>query len=375
MTAADPEAAEPDAAELSPAVALRRRRWRSQLLADDARLDDPAEVVRWMGAVQAQDHGQSLWAVASRLRAPSLAAVEAAATAGTILRTWPMRGTLHWVAAEDAHWMVGLSADRMATTAATRRRQLGISDATLERAADVLTAALCSGGEWTRPAVMALWTDAAIPVDGQRGYHLLWNLALRRLIAIGPLSGRQQTVVLLDDHVPATRRIMPDDPGAELARRYLQSHGPCTDRDFAWWCGSTLTEARRRIAAARELDGTLGERAPEPALAGAAPQQATGVALLAGFDEYLLGYQDRSDVLPAAFADRVVPGNNGVFLPCVVADGSIVGTWKRVIGRNRVDITVTPFTAAGPSVAELTAAARGYAAAANRSEVAVSVTG
>ncbi len=358
-------------AEPAP-IPLRRRRWASQLLADDARRDDPVDVVRWMGALQAQDHGQSLWAIASRLCTPSIAAVGAAASAGTIVRTWPMRGTIHWVPAEDAHWMVALSAARMATTAATRRRQLGITDDELVRARDVLVAALGGPGVWDRPAVMTLWTDAGIPVDGQRGYHLLWNLALQSVVAIGPMAGRQQTFVLLDRFVPPHRRATPADPGAELARRYLQSHGPCTEKDFAWWCGSTLTEARRRMAAAGADTETPGR--PLPSAAGVdVPPGPAGVALLAGFDEYLLGYQDRSDVLPAAFADRIVPGNNGIFLPCVVDDGTIVGTWKRVVGRSRVDVTVTPFTPRGPSVRALTAAAEAYAAAAGHTAVALTV--
>ena len=327
-----------------------------------------------MGALQAQDHGQSLWAIASRLRTPSTAAVEAAAAAGTIVRTCPMRGTIHWVPAEDAHWIVELSADRMVTTAATRRRQLGITDDELLRARDVLVAALDGPGIWDRPAVMALWTDAGIPVDGQRGYHLLWNLALQRVVAIGPMAGRQQTFVLLDRFVPPERRVTPTDPGAELARRYLQSHGPCTAKDFAWWCGSTLTEARRRLDVAGAVtDAAAGERMMLTAPDAVASGGRAGVALLAGFDEYLLGYQDRSDVLPPAFADRVVPGSNGIFLPCVVDDGTIVGTWKRSIGKDRVDVTVTPFTGRAPSMRALTAAAGRYAAAVGRPEVSVTV--
>lgn len=332
-----------------------------------------------MGALQAQDHGQSLWAVASRMRHPSIAAVEEAAAAGRILRTWPMRGTIHWVPAVDAHWMVALSADRMATTAATRRRQLGISEDMLARAGALAVAALGGGGEWSRPAVLAMWSDVGIPVDAQRGYHLLWNLALQRVLAIGPMTGRQQTFVLLDTYVPAAERATPADPGAELARRYLRSHHPCTARDFAWWCGGTLTEARRRLTAAGAVADDPGTGDPglltvppgDGAPAGLPP---AGVELLAGFDEFLLGYQDRTSVLPAAFAARVVPGNNGIFLPCVVADGTVVGTWKRTVGRQRVDIDVTPFTGRGPSLEDLTAAARRYAAAVDRAEVAVTVT-
>ncbi|WP_157970483.1 winged helix DNA-binding domain-containing protein [Nakamurella deserti] len=362
-------------ADTAGTTGIGRRRWRSQLLPDGSGPADPADVVRWLGAVQAQDHGQSLWAVASRMREPSTARVAAAATDGRILRTWPMRGTLHWVAAEDAHWMVALSADRMATTAATRRRQLGITDDELARAGEVLVAALTDGDVWDRPRVMALWTDAGIPVDGQRGYHLLWNLALQRVVAIGPMAGRQQTVVDLDSHVPPERRATPADPGAELARRYLQSHAPCTDRDFAWWCGSTLTEARRRLTAAGAVPDPTGDRLLTAPDGSAAAAGASGVALLAGFDEFLLGYQDRSAVLPTAFADRIVPGANGIFAPCVVVDGVVAGTWRRTLTRGGVTVTVVPFPGRALDPDELTRAARRYAAAIGVSEVAVAVDG
>lgn len=197
-------------------------------------------------------------------------------------------------------------------------------------------------------------------------------------MALGPAAGRRQTVVHLDTHVPPERRTTPDDPGAALARRYLQSHAPCTDRDFAWWCGSTLTDARSRLAAAGAVADADGGRlwtAPDaPTTAGATNGDPAGVALLAGFDEFLLGYQDRSAVLPAAFADRIVPGGNGIFLPCVVDDGVVVGTWRRTATRAGPAITVTPFAAPGPDIAALTAAARRYATATGAAGVSVTVT-
>lgn len=359
-----------------PAGAVGRLRWHSQRLADGTGFDDPADVVRWMGAIQAQDYGQSLWAIASRLRVPSIAAVEAAVEAGTILRTWPMRGTIHWVPAADADWMVALSQPRMLATQRARQRQLGITDETVDRAREVIVSALRGGRRLDRPAVMATWNDGGVTVDGQRGYHLLWALAHERLIAIGPMAGKQQTFVLLDEFVPLDARAAHDDPGVELARRYLQSHTPCSIRDFAWWTGITSTEARRRFAAAgavavddrsRELWGT-DDGAESPA-------DPPGVALIAGFDEYLLGYQDRGDVLPVDVATRIVPGNNGIFLPCVVDDGIVVGTWKKVLTRDRVDISVTPFRAPGPSPDALERAGRRYATAVGRTELRLTVDG
>ena len=71
------------------------------------------------------------------------------------------------------------------------------------------------------------------------------------------------------------------------------------------------------------------------------------VDLLPAFDEYLLGYKDRAAVLAVEDATRVVPGKNGVFLPTIVVDGRVVGTWKRKLKKNSIDITMTPFTHPG----------------------------
>ena len=319
--------------------------------------DDPADVVRWMGAMQAQDYGQSLWAVASRLRRPSLDAVLAAVEQGRILRTWPMRGTIHWVPAEDAAWMVGLSGARTMAAARTRQARLELDEATRERARSVLVAELSGGRRLSRPDVMALWTAAGISVDGQRGYHLLWSLAHQATIAIGPMDGKQQTFVLLEEWAPAARQLSRTEALAELANRYLQSHQPATVRDFAWWAGITLGDARAGCAATTFAEMSGRELlVAEPLL----PLGGAGVQLLAGFDEFVLGYQRRGDVLDPEFADRVVPGNNGIFQPCVVADGLVVGTWKRVLRKAAVDVSAALFVDAA-AVADISAAADRYA--------------
>ena len=62
----------------------------------------PAEVVRWFGAVQAQDYRGALWAVGQRLPSATEADVEHAVASRAIVRTWPLRRTLHFVAATDA---------------------------------------------------------------------------------------------------------------------------------------------------------------------------------------------------------------------------------------------------------------------------------
>src|SRR5262245_54782483 len=62
--------------------------------------ETPGAVVAWLGAVQAQDYLGALWTVALRTPHATEAAVVRAIGERAIIRTWPMRGTLHFVAPE-----------------------------------------------------------------------------------------------------------------------------------------------------------------------------------------------------------------------------------------------------------------------------------
>jgi hypothetical protein len=83
--------------------------------------------------------------------------------------------------------------------------------------------------------------------------------------------------------------------------------------------------------------GLLDRRPPAAA--------ASKVHALPGFDEFLLGYQDRSATLAAEYAQAIVPGNNGMFLPTIVADGRVIGTWRRKRAGAGWVVTPVPFAA------------------------------
>jgi hypothetical protein len=306
-----------------------------------------------MGAMQAQDYLQAVWAIGLRMQAATMADVEQALTDGKILRTWPMRGTLHFVPSEDAKWMLKLSVARMLAGEKRRQRQLELDETMIERTKQLFYDALKGGQRLSRPSMMQLLEDAGISTRGQRGYHLLWYMAQTGLICLGPIENKGQTFVLLDEWVPASRELSREEALAELARRYVASHGPATTQDFAWWAGLTLTDARAGFEAAKS--GLLAEKidGQEYWMARDAPgqkaHQTSSVHFLPGFDEYLLGYKDRSAVLAAEHASKIVPGNNGVFRPMLVSAGLVAGTWKRTLRKNDLDIVLNPFAPAGVS--------------------------
>lgn len=326
----------------------------------------PVEVVRWMTAMQAQDFAGVKWSIGLRtdFRASCTdATVEAALSSGVLVRSWPMRGTLHVTAAEDLHWMLALTTPRLIAAAAARRAQLQLDDATLERAREIAIAHLPGRSALTRAQLLAAFDAAGVSTAGQRGYHLLWHLAQTGTLCFGPPRGKgqgqgqgqgqgsEQTFVRLDEWVKRPRRLARDESLGEWARRYFISHGPATARDFAGW--TKLPAADVKIAlnvAGRHLvtwviDGVTHWMGPqtEQLVGERAPVATSSVALLPGFDEYLLGYQDRGAVLPAAYSQRIVPGGNGVFMSTIVVGGAVVGTWRRTKKGKEILLQPTPF--------------------------------
>ncbi len=309
----------------------------------EPRFHSAVEVVHHLLAMQAQDFGGALYAVA--LRTPQLteADVLQAIADRQIVRSWPMRGTLHFTAAEDLGWMLALTGPRMISGVAGRQRQLGLDDEQLAHAARIAEQQLAATGVVGRTALLAAFDAAGLSTAGQRGAHLLWHLSVSGRLVWGPVDGKQHSFVALDDWVRSPRRLEGDEALAEFARRYVRSHGPASDRDLAWWSSLTLTQARRGLAIVADeferldLDGTAYLH--DPALERAAP----AVHALPGFDEYVLGYQNRTAQLSAEWFERIVPGGNGMFLPTIVVDGEIVGTWKRTATAKRIVVDTVPF--------------------------------
>lgn len=306
----------------------------------------PSEVVAHLGALQAQDYRSVLWAVGLRLPGSSEAEIEQAISERSLVRSWPLRGTLHLVAAADIGWMLGLLTPHIIAGSARRRQQLELDDATLLRSRELIVQTLQGGRQLTREAVMALLEDAHISTRGQRGYHILWQLALRGVICFGVREGKQQTFALLDEWVPRARRLARDEALAELALRYFSGHGPATLQDFVWWSGLKAPDARAGLefAAPQLTQDTFGGQPHWMPQAGPTRRpQPPRAFLLPGFDEYMLGYRARDAVLDARHAQKIVPGSNGVFRPILVIDGRIVGTWKATQKKNRIVIALDPF--------------------------------
>lgn len=301
------------------------------------------QLVERMGAIQAQDYAGGLWAIGLRLAGSSLDDVEAAIANRSIVRTWPMRGTLHFVPAIDARWMVRLLAPRVIARSAARYRQLELDRATLQRGRRVLVRELEGGRRLTRPAAYAALASGGVSPEGQRGIHILSYLAHEGLLCLGPREGRQPTFVLLEEWVQVSRNPGRDEALATLAARYFRSHGPATLQDFAWWSGLTATEARQAVQlAGRELHVEKSGGREWLSADGDGPGEAPRrfAVLLPPWDEYLVAYRLRED----AIDNRSLPPS-GLWIgsPLVLVNGKVRGAWRRRLGGSGVKIAVAPW--------------------------------
>jgi len=324
-----------------------------------------AEVVAALGAMQAQDYNGVLWAMGLRLPGTTEKMVEQAIADRQVVRSWPMRGTLHFVAAADLRWMLELLTPRVLAGSERRWAELELDAKVFARCEKLFVKALAGNQSLTREALLACLERDGIHVGPQRGYHILWRLAQEGVICFAARQGKQFTFALLEEWVPSAKKLQREAALTELARRYFTSHGPATLADFAWWSGLKVADARAGIeGAAKQLaqvtcagtDYWLAKNLPVPA-------EVSPAQLLPGFDEYLLGYQNRSAVLPALHASKIVPGGNGMFLPTLVLHGQVAGTWKRAVTKKKIALTLSPFASLKPAQKNMLAeAARHYSA-------------
>ncbi len=289
------------------------QRLRSQHLVQQD-FGEPAAAVRWFGAVQAQDYAGSLYAIGLRVRGATEASIENAIARKEIVRTWPMRGTIHFVPAQDAHWMLRLLARRQNIRLRGVYRRAGLSEEVLKRARKVLVKVLSGGKHLMRSELYRALEEAGIHATGaQRGLHIVGYWAQEGLICQVPRQGKQTTFALLDEWIPAGRTLEGEEALAELAGRYFASHGPATLQDFAWWSGLNATEAMTGLQSARSglvaqtVDDRAYWRSPDVRrLAVPSPD----VHLLPAYDEFTVAYKDRQRV-PGSGGSRKGPSRSG----------------------------------------------------------------
>ena len=304
---------------------LAQRRLRAQHLVG-ARFPDPVDVVRHFAAVQAQEYPYALWGIDQRTTGVGAAALRGLVDDGVILRTHALRPTWHVLAAEDLGWVQALTGPRVHAFNAYYYRQHGLDAASAAQTNRLIVDALRGGHHLTRPELAAVLAAGGFPATGNKlAYVVMWA-ELEGLIANGPMRGKQHTYALVEERVPAPRRLTGDEALAELTVRFFAAHGPATVKDFAWWSSLTVTQIKRgldvagRALEAAEVDGLTMWFDPAAPTGGAASPTAL---LLQAYDEYVVAYSNTKFVFNP---DRV---EAPVAMHPVIVDGQLAGSWRR----------------------------------------------
>jgi hypothetical protein len=309
----------------------------------DSKCGAAQEVVAWMGAMQAQDYAMAKWAIGVRLPGSTHRVIEAAIDAGEIIRTHLLRPTWHFVSADDIYWMLALTAPRIKAGLKSRHQELGLDDTVVGKSNATLEKALRGGKHLTREELVAELGKAKIPTNDNRASHLLSRAELDGIVCSGATKGGKQTYALLQERVPKTKSLTQEEALDKLAYKYFASRGPATLQDFVWWSGLPMSEARRALEMVKGR--LISETSHTQTLwftDGVSTSDTKSVYLLPAFDEFIIGYRDRSAALPLENHNKAV-SDNGIFRPIIVVNGQVMGIWKRTINKPTVIVETELF--------------------------------
>lgn len=306
---------------------------------DQFRFSTPSEVVEHYGCIQAQDIGQAKWVIGSRIQDSTEKMIREACRRWDIVRTWPMRGTLHYMNPRHVKWMLSLCASKTLPHFTRYRNYLWISDQDTEMSLKVIEQNLTGWHALTRKELKKILIENGIPIEWT---NLLSHYAATRwLICFWPPTDKEETFVLLDEWVKDSAVLSHEKQLAELARMYIRGHGGATVDDLAWWCGLGKTECKTGFALIEselekvEYNGKIYYHFPHSTAQPVPPS----VQFLGWFDEYFLGYKDRSIVADSEHYRKLLT-TNGIFFPLILQDGKVVGTWKRAWKKDTVVFTI-----------------------------------
>ena len=313
----------------------------------------PEQVVRHLGAMQAQDFAAAKWSVGLRMQKATDVIVEKAFNEGKFLRTHVMRPTWHFIMPEDIRWMQELTSPRLKKILRPYDRKLGITDEMIAKSQKLIAEALKGKNFLNRVELAEYLKNNGISALGQKLAHLLYYSELNALICSGPRNGKQFTYGLLEEIVPKAKNLNKEEALTKLALKYFVSHGPAQIRDFAWWSGLPAKEANKGLDLVKSkltpttVNGKIYWYPPDIEVQSHYMSKARDVLdkqafLLSVYDEYSIAYKDRSDTSEKRDIERMLAMGNAL-TAVIILDGKVAGTWKRTLNKDTVEIKLNPF--------------------------------
>ena len=303
------------------------------------------EVVTYLGAVQSQDYAGAKWAIGQRMVEASDAALDQAFNDGSILRTHVLRPTWHFVSPEAIRWMLKLTAPRVHAANALMYRQLELNRAILKKSYKILEKSLRGNQQLTRTELASALSNARIQAEGVRLGYIMMSAELDGIVCSGGRRGKQFTYALIEERVPPVKEISLEGALTELMKRYFSTRSPATLQDFTWWSGLTMSDAKRGIeiiAAEFQRQETNGQTYwfPHASLNGKA--KSPTVYLLPNYDEYFIGFKDRSAIGELATRANIEKNDPSLFAHIIILDGQVAGGWKRRLEKQKVLVEIQP---------------------------------
>ncbi|WP_259066884.1 winged helix DNA-binding domain-containing protein [Mucilaginibacter sp. X4EP1] len=302
-----------------------------------------ADVVKYIGAIQAQDYAGAKWAVGLRMQDAKDAAIDRAMADGSIIRTHVLRPTWHFVSSDDLRWMLDLTALRIKAAAAPWYKKLELDATILKKSNDTLARILEGDKQLSRTEVMTALQQAGIATDDLRFIYLLLWAELEQVICSGGRQGKQFSYALFDDRVPPAPPKPKEEALVELAMRYFASRAPATLSDFAWWSGLTTTDAKAGLDLIKSDLISLKIEGKEYWMNADLEDidiKTPFAHLLPAYDEYAVSYKDRTATVKPEYLTQA---RYVIFDPSIVVNNQVVGTWKRTINKHGADITLNLF--------------------------------
>jgi hypothetical protein len=162
---------------------------------------------------------------------------------------------------------------------------------------------------------------------------------LNAVVCSGARRDKQFTYALLDERAQNSTVLSREESLAALARRYFVSRGPATVHDFSTWSGLTITDCKLGIHLNKDLlENADADNKTYYFSNQLIPGNRNGsrIFFLPPYDEYIMGYKDRSAILRYKNSILINPPLLFYFYCMIVYDGQIVGTWKRTPEKNRI---------------------------------------
>ena len=266
-----------------------------------------------------------------------------------LIKTWAMRRTLHLLpAAEHSMWLDGFNYSQQWRPAWFK--YFGVSQNELDRITESIGAVLRESGPLSREELADAVTKQTGITKAREKLTMSWGMLLkpacyRGYLCFGPNRGTNAQFAF-----PGERKLQNKTALGDIARKYLSTYGPATEKAFVRWLHTGQTGSREMKAALRaegvevDIEGTRAwmlEKHLKPVLQN---KPAETVRLLPAFDQYVFSAALHSrQVMPGDFHSRIYR-NQGWFSPVVLIDGQMMGIWSFARKTNSLVVTIEPFT-------------------------------